>query len=590
MRTLLLALVAASLALAQVPGPEPSNMWIEGAVINAISGAPVAGARIELQGAHVKADAAGHFRFDGLGPGSYTLNASAAGYLPGYQTASLSSDQDSVIAGIPLMPQGVIAGTVTDALSGAPVAGVRVVIDWGKQASAIAFSDVAGRFQLDGLNAGDHNLMTVREGYLRASHPVVLAAGQHSGDIRIPVTPQAVIAGSVEDEDGFPVRYVRILALTHDPAGDVAGTRISWTDDLGKFRVAGLSSGSYYLHVDPGAARYWDASYTGAFYPAAAEFQGAETIDVSAGQERSGIQIRLPKPPGVRVVGKVALPAGFSPGKSGGHAGVTLLTPRIEACEVKDYAALAEDGSFVLNGVAPGKYRLVAQLPPPYSLGYRLPEEPNLQVGAADLIGVVLPTGESKLVDLHADAHFEPGMHVVDNVMVRLRNRSVRAEARRAPSGYDLEGMPPGKYRLVVYSVEGNTAPVSARLGDAQLPSADLEIKGPNQERLTIDMTSAIAKVEGVVVDGSGQPVRGKYALFRSIKPALQPVVMGIVKPGGHFSAVLLPGEYRVWTAANVPANFWEGTADAPPGQGRLMTFVKGENPPLRLAAPATNP
>jgi hypothetical protein len=32
----------------------------------------------------------------------------------------------------------------------------------------------------------------------------------------------------------------------------------------------------------------------------------------------------------------------------------------------------------------------------------------------------------------------------------------------------------------------------------------------------------------------------------------------------------------------------WDGTADAPPGQGRLITFVKGDNPLLRLAQPAT--
>jgi hypothetical protein len=36
-----------------------------------------------------------------------------------------------------------------------------------------------------------------------------------------------------------------------------------------------------------------------------------------------------------------------------------------------------------------------------------------------------------------------------------------------------------------------------------------------------------------------------------------------------------------------VPANLWDGAADAPPGQGRIVTFVKGNNPPLRLAMPA---
>jgi hypothetical protein len=36
-----------------------------------------------------------------------------------------------------------------------------------------------------------------------------------------------------------------------------------------------------------------------------------------------------------------------------------------------------------------------------------------------------------------------------------------------------------------------------------------------------------------------------------------------------------------------VPAGFRDGASDAPPGQGQLVTFVKGENPPLRLAMPA---
>jgi hypothetical protein len=71
-------------------------------------------------------------------------------------------------------------------------------------------------------------------------------------------------------------------------------------------------------------------------------------------------------------------------------------------------------------------------------------------------------------------------------------------------------------------------------------------LKGPSSGPLKITMTSAVALVEGVIVDADGRPVSGRYALFRAIKPGLQPVVMGIAKPKGHFSAVLPPGEYRV--------------------------------------------
>jgi hypothetical protein len=52
----------------------------------------------------------------------------------------------------------------------------------------------------------------------------------------------------------------------------------------------------------------------------------------------------------------------------------------------------------------------------------------------------------------------------------------------------------------------------------------------------------------------------------------------------GHFAASLRPGEYRVWPAAELPANFWDGK-QAPHGQ--LVTIVQGENPPLRLVLPS---
>jgi hypothetical protein len=104
---------------------------------------------------------------------------------------------------------------------------------------------------------------------------------------------------------------------------------------------------------------------------------------------------------------------------------------------------------------------------------------------------------------------------------------------------------------------------------------------------LVITMSSATARVEGLIVNAAGQPLSGKYALFRATKPGLRPVAVGTSEADGRFSTEMPPGEYRVWPAASVPAGLRDGSAAAPPGQGQLVTFVAGGNPPLSLEMPA---
>jgi hypothetical protein len=582
---LLLLLLAAPLALAQLPKPEPADMRIEGVVADALSGAPVAGARVEFMGSHVDGDAAGRFRFDGLGPGTYNLRVRRAGYLQADQQVVLNAGQTSATLRIALTPGAAIEGTVSDALSGAPIAGARLALN-SIGIRFLALSDHAGHFRFDGLAAGTQYLMVVRTGYMRTYQKIELARAQNFNGVRIALTPQAAIAGKVEDQDGFPVFGARIAALTRDTSGELIFRGGGEANDLGNFRVSDLPSGCYYLHVEPVFARDWDARYTDVYYPAAVKFEEAQAIEVSPGQERSGIPIRLPRSPGVRVQGRVVLPPGFSAEKSGRRAVVWLTTVGVRGFGLNNTLPLAGDGSFSFSGVPPGKYRLQPQLLLPYNRGIAMAMEPNLEVGTADIAGKVLPADATPLLDLHIDVVFESGWEQ-DYVAVSLRNRAMRIESVDAPSGFDITGLLPGKYRIEANSLEGRTFPVSARLGDTNLPDGNLELKGPNPGPLKITMTAAVAQVEGTIVNAAGQPVSGKYALFRAVKPGWPPVVMGIAKPKGQFTAVLLPGAYRVWTAGAVPANLWDGAADAPPGQGRIVTFVKGNNPPLRLAMPA---
>jgi protocatechuate 3,4-dioxygenase beta subunit len=487
-----------------------------------------------------------------------------------------------------------IEGTVTDQLSGAPLAGARVVLPEMEPGRTLAYGDAAGHFRFDGLRAGPHSLMAFRTGYLQASQPVDVNPGQNPTRVRISLAPQAVIAGTVEDQDGFPVASASIIVLTRGAQGElVSASRGGITsDDHGRFRAAGLAPGSYYLHVEPGMARNWDARYTAVYYPAALKFEDAEAIAVASGQQRAGIVVRLVISGGVRVQGRVDLPPGFAVRQSGERAQVKLATVGIPGFGRTTYALLADDGSFTLANVQPGKYRLEPALPPPYDRGFTTGPagvlEPNLEVGTADITGIVLNVEDTRPVDLPGTVVFEAGTQPAPVIVALMQRDSVQAQTvSQADGSFVLRGVRPGKYRLAATIVGGRARGVSARMGDAGVPYGNLELKGPNPGPLVIAMSSVFARVEGVIVDAAGQPLSGKFALFRATKPGLQPAAMGEADAGGRFSTSLGPGEYRVWTASAVPAGFWNGAADAPPGQGQLVTVVEGENPPLRLAMPA---
>ena len=419
MRAFFLALVAAPLVLAQLPNPEPNSLWIEGVVIDQLTGAPLAGGHIELIGGTlVEGDAAGHFRFDGLRPGGYRLRAILPGYLQASQDVVLSLGQTSAAIRIFLAPQAVVPGTITDALSGSPVAGARVVLD---DRSLATISDAAGHVQFERLNAGQHSLVAHRTGYLPASTEIVLTTGQHSSGVSMSLVPQTAIAGSVQDQDGFPVERAKIAVYVRGSGGELDWRGGAETDDRGKFRVAGLTSGNYYLHVESDLARYWDGRYTDCYYPAAVKFEDAQAIEAASGQERGGILVRLPRVKGVRIQGRVALPPGFVVEEDRGPGMAMLIAIGTDDPVLKGMSPLAADGSFSMDGVPPGKYRLESELPPPYNRGSAMAVEPNLEVGAADVTGIVLHVEKPTLLNLRGEFAFEPGTER-DGAIIVLAN------------------------------------------------------------------------------------------------------------------------------------------------------------------------
>jgi len=152
----ILALLA-SLLRAQVPDAKPGSL--EGIVLNSVTSEPVKKAVVTLLGGpatknitRASTDAAGHFRFEDLTPGSYTVSAGGDGFVQSFRgkgvlrPVTVADGQQVQGVSIKLLPLATVTGHVVDD-DGDPVIRANV--------TALRYQYVQGRRQLTTVGAGN---------------------------------------------------------------------------------------------------------------------------------------------------------------------------------------------------------------------------------------------------------------------------------------------------------------------------------------------------------------------------------------------------------------------------------------------------
>ncbi|MCL0097943.1 S8 family serine peptidase, partial [Dehalococcoidia bacterium] len=145
---------------------------IVGVVTDAETGAPLAGAAVYVHDVGtVFTDDAGNY-VAWLWPGEYTLTASIFGY--GEETATVTveegefAEQDFALT---LLPTGFIAGTVTAAGTGEPIAGAVITV---LETPLAAVTDAEGGYTIEGVPIGTYDVHAAAEGYFPAIAPDVV--------------------------------------------------------------------------------------------------------------------------------------------------------------------------------------------------------------------------------------------------------------------------------------------------------------------------------------------------------------------------------------------------------------------------------
>ena len=159
---------------------------------------------------------------------------------------------------------GSIEGRVISAVSGEGVTKAEIVVFGRENQRYTTIARANGVFALEDIEPGKYRLEASRRGYARfvfgARGPdrpgamLSLDPGQHVSDLVMRMSPQAVITGRVLDEDGDPVPYIGVQLLRYSFA---KGKRHleqcdgDSTNDLGEYRIFGVSPRKYFLSATP---------------------------------------------------------------------------------------------------------------------------------------------------------------------------------------------------------------------------------------------------------------------------------------------------------------------------------------------------
>ena len=204
---------------------------------------------------------------------------------------------------------GTIRGRVLTADTGDPIRNARVALNDDEHVAA-ALSDGDGRFTLTAITAGQHVVSAAKTGYATTifgargtSRPIRVEVATGGGvdgiDVRMP--KGGAISGRVVDEAGDPLPLTTILAeqiIRINGHIDTRRIRMVETDDLGEYRIFGLSAGRYVVSVvrvggDLGPGLPVDVegntTWTHSYYPGVAGLAQAQAIAVRSGDDVTGI-------------------------------------------------------------------------------------------------------------------------------------------------------------------------------------------------------------------------------------------------------------------------------------------------------------
>lgn len=260
-----------------------------------------------------------------------------------------------------------LAGTIVNGVTGSPVP--RVLVQLSDRA---LLTGPEGEFSFAAVPGGQTQITISKPGFFTPgattigwSPPVNVDVGPGSGKFIFKFLPEAVISGLVTGQDEEPLEgaAIQILHFASENGRKrlVRATGDARTDEDGKFRIAALPAGRYYVAVKAGnvtrrilgaQSSKGSEAYPGiVYYPGTQALEGATPLDLAPGQ-RSQVQFSLNMEPAFKVAGTVVTTGDWKQVNS--PAIIDQLDQVLFTADRFD----SETGQFEFHAVAAGKYKV----------------------------------------------------------------------------------------------------------------------------------------------------------------------------------------------------------------------------------------
>jgi subtilase family serine protease len=407
------------------------------------------------QVAGTQADYAGNFVIGALPPGTYTL--SVGGDVHGFGdhpavTLTVGQEQDGVV--IHIVPGASILGTVSDAVTGNPLAGITVGLTTPQESVEVQVSGPDGTYHFDNLALGTYGIAL--EGGASASIAATVTdedGAKYTADLQVSIA--ARLTGHLLTSTGTAVSGGIVQLLTGGEAvasADVGGD--------GSFGFLLLGGGTFDLQAIADGATFAPVS--------AVTVQSGQTVqqDFVAGTASLHVTVNNPD-------------AGVA------GATVVLVLGAVQVESGKEDAS----GTITFANLAPGDYQV--QVTTTDARGGS--GTTTLAAGDTGTVAVSL----SQLVTLSGKVSSDTGTAVAQ-AQVILQSTADPSVVFAAQSGvdgaYTLPNLPAGNYDVVVVA-DGYDASLHTGLAVSAT------------QTLNATLTASTTQATGRVVDNTGQPV-----------------------------------------------------------------------------------
>ena len=447
-----------------------------------------------------------------------------------------------------------VEGTVVNHASGEPLQRVNLQLYSTRSDRAHAYVSVStaeGRFGFVGVEPGQYMLRAERPGFDRHESPFATECGQLRGTVAVKLVPQGVVTGRVADEFGDPLPNISVEAMQRvyiNGRRQVIPAGRAITNDLGEYRLHGLSPGPYFIQaaIDGKADSSTGTVLLAAYYPNTDRPELAQPLQVAPGQVQSGTNFLLRRVPAFSIRGRLAMALG------GGNGVMLYLAQRNVGNWLTDRRPIpVVNGVFELTGVTSGSYHLIAEQfgerGAPVA-GARIP----IEVADHDVDGInLVPTPRPDIVGklIWEEGPPQPGAGRNPRIVLRPEPGETSL-AGSAPIGADVEdsgtfrirSSPPGIFTVYAANLPPGFFVKSARLGDSGNTSMRVDLSQPQAGSLTVVVSSRSGALEGNVESNrSGLQV---FAIAEGNPWWSKTAVTG---DHGNFEMKgLAPGEYRV--------------------------------------------